>query len=257
MTPAPVMTPAPLTFEAKNSETACLADSVRGQALAKQSDGRMKHFPGRRLTKDLSSGLSILASLTVVISLSGTLDTALAADDPTPTIATSSLGDPLDVPGSFKDLPDAGDTVTSKRSPEQIRLPAATGTASAPFAIDAEKVAATTGAPYVEGDLVDFQATAYCLKGRTASGIDTRPGVIAADPRVLPLGTVVHLRAGRYTGTYRVMDTGGRIKGHIVDVYVPTHREAMEFGRRQVKIKVIGRGSAKAVRAHKNLWAER
>ena len=79
--------------------------------------------------------------------------------------------------------------------------------------------------------------------------------MIAADPRVLPLGTVVHLRAGRYTGTYTVMDTGGLIKGRIVDVYVPTHREAMEFGRRQVKIKVIGRASAKARRDGKNLMA--
>ena len=79
--------------------------------------------------------------------------------------------------------------------------------------------------------------------------------MIAADPSVLPLGTVVHLRAGRYTGTYTVMDTGGRIKGRLVDVYVPTHREALEFGRQRVKIKVIGRGSAKGNRASKSLLA--
>jgi 3D (Asp-Asp-Asp) domain-containing protein len=64
----------------------------------------------------------------------------------------------------------------------------------------------------------------------------------------------VHLRAGPYTGTYTVLDTGGRIKGRRVDVYVPTHKEAIQFGRRQVKIKVIGRGSAKS-RASKNLVA--
>ena len=65
--------------------------------------------------------------------------------------------------------------------------------------------------------------------------------MIAADPRVLPLGTVVHIRAGSYTGTYTVTDTGSRIKGRIVDVYVPTYKEAKQFGRRQVKIKVISR----------------
>jgi 3D (Asp-Asp-Asp) domain-containing protein len=91
------------------------------------------------------------------------------------------------------------------------------------------------------------------LKGRTASGIHTFSGVIAADPSVLPLGTVVHLRAGRYTGTYTVLDTGGRIKGRRVDVYVPTYREAVQFGRRPVKIKVIGRHSTK--RASKSLLA--
>jgi hypothetical protein len=42
------------------------------------------------------------------------------------------------------------------------------------------------------------------------------------------------------------MDTGGRIKGRRVDVYVPTYREAVEFGRRQVKLKVISRSSGKA-----------
>jgi len=42
------------------------------------------------------------------------------------------------------------------------------------------------------------------------------------------------------------MDTGGKIKGRLVDVYVPTYKEAVEFGRKQVKIKVIGRNSTKA-----------
>jgi hypothetical protein len=42
------------------------------------------------------------------------------------------------------------------------------------------------------------------------------------------------------------MDTGGRIKGRRVDVYVPTHKEAREFGRRQVKIKVISSASRKS-----------
>jgi 3D (Asp-Asp-Asp) domain-containing protein len=107
----------------------------------------------------------------------------------------------------------------------------------------------------VEGALIDFDATAYCLSGRTASGVGVRPGIIAADPRVLPIGTVVHLRAGTYTGIYTVMDTGGRIKGRIVDVYVPTRKEAMQFGRRQVKIKVIGRNNTKPDRPGRTILA--
>ena len=71
----------------------------------------------------------------------------------------------------------------------------------------------------------------------------------------MPLGTVVHIRAGRYTGTYTVMDTGGLIKGRVVDVYVTSYSEAIEFGRRQVKIKVIGRPSAKARKDGKYLMA--
>jgi 3D (Asp-Asp-Asp) domain-containing protein len=85
----------------------------------------------------------------------------------------------------------------------------------------------------------DFHATAYCLKGRTASGAYVRKGIIAADPKVLPLGTVVHINAGKYTGTYTVADTGGRIRGKKVDIYVPTYKEAKNFGRQKVKIKVV------------------
>ena len=224
----------------------------------------MNRFSGRRFHKGLSSGLYLLASFAVIISLGGTFDNAFAADDPAATAARSSQVDSLDIPGSFKDLPDAVDAVTAKRSTERIGSVAPPSTTPAELEIDVGKVARpgfsakatrANGEVYADADLVDFHATAYCLKGRTASGIHTRPGVIAADPSVLPLGTVVHLRAGRYTGTYTVLDTGGRIKGRLVDVYVQTHREAIEFGRRQVKIKVIGRGSAKGDRANKNLVA--
>jgi 3D (Asp-Asp-Asp) domain-containing protein len=215
----------------------------------------MTWFPGRRVPKYLSSGLFTLAGFALVLCLSGSLDAALAADDPTATAARSPKADSLDIPGSFKDLPDARDTVTAKRSGGGIGSVAPSKAPSAELVIDAEKVAGTGSVTYADNELVDFHATAYCLKGRTASGINTRPGMIAADPSVLPLGTVVHLRAGRYTGTYTVMDTGGRIKGRLVDVYVPTHREAMEFGRQKVKLKVIGRGSARGHRASKSLLA--
>ena len=257
----------PLGFEAGTGMSSSFADSLRCKAFANQSDERKQWFSGKKLNRGFSTGFSIFASLTVAISLSGTLDTALAADGPKAGISRSSQDGPLEVPGSFKDLPDARDAVTAKHLPEQIRVPVSASAESNQLTIDAEKGAAAAGAffgenitgtdgdTYVDGDMVDFHATAYCLKGRTASGIDTRPGMIAADPRVLPLGTVVHLRAGRYTGTYTVMDTGGLIKGRIVDVYVLTHREAMEFGRRQVKIKVIGRASHKARRDGKNLMA--
>jgi 3D (Asp-Asp-Asp) domain-containing protein len=88
-----------------------------------------------------------------------------------------------------------------------------------------------------------FEATAYSLRGRTASGVPTQPGVIAADPRVLPLGSVVHVRAGQYSGVYTVHDTGSRVKGNLVDVWVPSSREARSFGRRQVKLQVLRLGS--------------
>jgi 3D (Asp-Asp-Asp) domain-containing protein len=87
-----------------------------------------------------------------------------------------------------------------------------------------------------------FEATAYSLKGMTRSGVYVRRGVIAADPRVLPIGSVVQVTAGKYTGVYTVQDTGGKIKGHIIDVWVPSRREALQFGRQKVKVEVIKMG---------------
>ena len=87
-----------------------------------------------------------------------------------------------------------------------------------------------------------FHATAYCLKGRTATGEVTRSGFIAADPKILPLGTLVKIEAGKYSGVYKVADTGGSIKGNKIDIYVPTYREAKLFGRQKIKVTVLNKG---------------
>lgn len=81
-----------------------------------------------------------------------------------------------------------------------------------------------------------FTATAYCLRGRTAMGHGVRRGLIAADPRVLRLGSRVNLGAGGYSGEYLVSDTGGRIKGRKIDIWMASCSEARRFGRRTVTI---------------------
>lgn len=86
-----------------------------------------------------------------------------------------------------------------------------------------------------------FVATAYSLHGRTASGRYVSRGLIAADPRVLPLGTRVRLEAGSYSGEYTVADTGGVIRGRKIDIWMPTSGEALRFGRQQIKLVVLGR----------------
>jgi 3D (Asp-Asp-Asp) domain-containing protein len=85
-----------------------------------------------------------------------------------------------------------------------------------------------------------FVATAYAITGTTASGVRTRPGIVAADPQVLPLGTRIRvLGAGRYSGVYIVADTGGAINGRRIDVYIPSRAEARRFGRRVVQVEVV------------------
>jgi 3D (Asp-Asp-Asp) domain-containing protein len=81
-----------------------------------------------------------------------------------------------------------------------------------------------------------FTATAYCLKGRTAMGHGVKRGLIAADPRVLKLGSRVFISAGAYSGEYFVSDTGGGVKGREIDIWMPSCSEARRFGRRKVTI---------------------
>ena len=91
----------------------------------------------------------------------------------------------------------------------------------------------------IEKPTETYSATAYSLRGRTASGQYVSRGLIAADPRVLPLGTRVRLDAGPWSGEYLVADTGGVIKGRKIDIWTPSTREALQFGRRNVKLTVL------------------
>ena len=86
-----------------------------------------------------------------------------------------------------------------------------------------------------------FIATAYSVSGETRSQTITEEGrTLAADPSVLPIGTVVELRnAGPYSGQYVVQDTGEKIVGHKVDIYITSTWEAKQFGKRPVQIRIL------------------
>lgn len=87
-----------------------------------------------------------------------------------------------------------------------------------------------------------FEATAYCDFGITYSGVLVQRGIVAADPKILPIGSVIEVRAGDYSGIYTVMDTGGVVKGEIIDIYMPDYEEAIQFGRQRVGVRVIRLG---------------
>ena len=85
-----------------------------------------------------------------------------------------------------------------------------------------------------------MRATAYSLKGRTATGTKPHRGIVSADPRILPPGSKVRIEnAGRYSGTYKVRDTGGAVHGRKIDIYTPSQHAAREFGARNVQVKVL------------------
>jgi len=75
-----------------------------------------------------------------------------------------------------------------------------------------------------------YIATAYCLKGKTASGLLVKQGLIAADTRLHKLGSKVRINGKTYT----VADTGGAIKGKRVDIWFRSCGEARKFGRKTV-----------------------
>ncbi|MGE3190659.1 MAG: 3D domain-containing protein [Vicinamibacterales bacterium] len=101
--------------------------------------------------------------------------------------------------------------------------------------------AASTAQP---GTQLQFTATAYCKGETTASGARVRTGIAAADPLLLPVGTVVRIDAPveKYSGIWTIMDTGPAVQGRILDLYLWSCKEALQFGRRPVKLTVLRLG---------------
>ena len=71
-----------------------------------------------------------------------------------------------------------------------------------------------------------------------------RSGIAAADPVLLPVGSVLNVAAGdsRYNGVYTVMDTGPKVQGRLLDLYMWSCHEALRFGRKEVEVTVLRLG---------------
>jgi len=82
---------------------------------------------------------------------------------------------------------------------------------------------------------IKVDAVAYYLPGKTALGVPVRMGVVAVDPRLIPLGTRLHVPG---YGPSLAADVGTAIKGRIIDLWFPTTAEARDWGRRSVTITV-------------------
>jgi len=92
-----------------------------------------------------------------------------------------------------------------------------------------------------------FIATAYSVEGTGASGKWSHPGTVAADRAVLPLNSRIRVYgAGRYSGDYTVEDTGGKVDGHHIDIYMPSKAEAKTFGRQRVRVVILKYGDDEA-----------
>lgn len=102
---------------------------------------------------------------------------------------------------------------------------------------------------------ITMNATAYDLSfestgkrpgdrwyGITASGTQARPGAVAVDPRVIPLGTRLYVQSLDGSSDYGFAvaeDTGGAIKGNKIDLFFETAEQVRQFGRRRVKVYIL------------------
>jgi 3D (Asp-Asp-Asp) domain-containing protein len=116
-------------------------------------------------------------------------------------------------------------------------------------ALDSKYVArlvapADPSGPPAPGDRLTFSATAYCKGITTASGVAVQTGIAAADPALLPVGSVIDVSAPetKYSGIYTVMDTGPAVQGRLIDVYMWSCYEALDFGRMPIQLTVLRLG---------------
>lgn len=97
-------------------------------------------------------------------------------------------------------------------------------------------VGSALGQPAAKGSYrLKVDAVAYHLPGRTALGVRVRKGVVAVDPKLIPLGTRLHVPG---YGPGLAADVGYTIKGRIIDLWFPTTAAARKWGRRTVTITV-------------------
>ncbi len=78
-------------------------------------------------------------------------------------------------------------------------------------------------------------AVAYYLPGKTAFGVPVGKGVVAVDPKLIPLGTKLHVPG---YGPGLAADVGYAIKGRVIDLWFPSTAKARNWGRRTVTITI-------------------
>lgn len=100
---------------------------------------------------------------------------------------------------------------------------------------------AQTRGGFVRSQTLTMNASAYSaaepgLDSMTASGMRAVRGVVAVDPRVIPLGTKLYVEG---YGFAIAGDTGGAIKGNRIDLCFNTVQECYQFGRRKVVVHIL------------------
>lgn len=216
------------------TQAACVAELIASQGLALG--------PQDEATPDLDAPLS--AGMLVVVKRVTTATLHRQVEVPPPTITRvdprvaravvlhpgrPGLADAL-VEVTYRDGAETGQRVLSQTV---IRKP------------QPQIVVTGSGLPSRGTPMLMMEATAYdpgprsCgryASGRTAIGMKAGKGVVAVDPRVIPLGTRLYIEG---YGAAVAGDVGSAIKGRRIDLGFGTYAEAIRWGRRNVRVQIL------------------
>ena len=103
--------------------------------------------------------------------------------------------------------------------------------------------------------VLEMKATAYTASykdtgkspghpqfGITYTGVKAKKGVVAVDPKVIPLGTRLYIEGVGSTPDYGyavAADIGGAVKGNVIDLYMEDPKESQSWGVRKVKVYIL------------------
>jgi 3D (Asp-Asp-Asp) domain-containing protein len=95
----------------------------------------------------------------------------------------------------------------------------------------------SSSGPPKAGQSFRAKVTSYSGGGYAASGVPVGAGIVATDPRVIPMGTRLYIPGWGYG---IAADTGGDIKNNWIDVWLPTEQQASDWGVQYLTIKILG-----------------
>lgn len=160
-----------------------------------------------------------------------------------PNDSPSQTETPATPPGTPAETPTETPTKTpAAPKPKATPSPSSSAKRPSPAVIREElsRIAEITTADLANLEPVIMECTAYTHTGsRTATGVMPRYGVVAVDPKVIPLGSQLYVVG---YGPAIAADTGGLIKGNIIDIFLDSEAACRQWGRRKVQVYILRKG---------------
>jgi 3D (Asp-Asp-Asp) domain-containing protein len=185
----------------------------------------------RRVVAVTVGARSHLQSLRATFAARGKeLRTALAAARSTMTSLAAARSDRLTFISSLRR---ERNVVVAKIEAAAVRVERKSNVLQAAALADTPVVSTVAAPVAASGRTITVSSTGYSLSGHTATGMPVGWGVVAVDPAVIPLGTRLSIPG---YGQAVAADTGGAVRGNVIDIWFPTLAQAHAWGRRTVTI---------------------